>query len=263
METNTWNPTPTQNNTAAYGQQDYSYNVGSTETIILTIAAWVVFGIICCLSRWLPRYLSPPQPELPGTRSSETNEDKGARLEFIKFNLPYRTMEAGDEIEDEETGEAQPDKSQVSRRSLRSTKSLRSIQNDHASMDDTKTSSIVPRRLSLLSQEGSCRLQVCSICLSSYIKGDEVAWSTNLSCPHEYHRECIQNWLMSHEDCPMCRNIFLLKPASSATTTSDLISPVRSQPENEGNRQQELHAEDGSQTHIQIATPTRSGNVNN
>ncbi|KAI3495708.1 hypothetical protein L1887_38054 [Cichorium endivia] len=43
----------------------------------------------------------------------------------------------------------------------------------------------------------------CSVCLSVFEDGDEV---TKLPrCNHSFHASCIDMWLYSHSDCPLCR----------------------------------------------------------
>ena len=45
----------------------------------------------------------------------------------------------------------------------------------------------------------------CPICLKDYHIDDEICWSPNRNCNHAFHRECIEAWLLHHENCPMCR----------------------------------------------------------
>ena len=49
----------------------------------------------------------------------------------------------------------------------------------------------------------------CAICIERYSKGDEIAWSFNERCHHAFHLDCIVDWLMEHDDCPLCRQEFL------------------------------------------------------
>ena len=49
----------------------------------------------------------------------------------------------------------------------------------------------------------------CPICLEPYKPGDEVCWSTNEDCPHSFHLDCMMKWLMTHDDCPLCRADYL------------------------------------------------------
>ena len=49
----------------------------------------------------------------------------------------------------------------------------------------------------------------CAICLGRHKAGEEIGLSHNQKCSHSYHRECISEWLLEHDDCPFCRNSFL------------------------------------------------------
>ena len=49
----------------------------------------------------------------------------------------------------------------------------------------------------------------CPICCDDYAKGDDIAWSKNEQCCHAFHTDCIIEWLMNHDDCPICRSNYL------------------------------------------------------
>ncbi len=49
----------------------------------------------------------------------------------------------------------------------------------------------------------------CPICLEKYEVGDEIAWSKNDQCLHAFHLDCILDWLMDHDQCPLCREGYL------------------------------------------------------
>jgi len=51
--------------------------------------------------------------------------------------------------------------------------------------------------------------KTCPICLDRYKVGDEIAWSNNDLCPHAFHLDCILDWLMEHDECPICRRDYL------------------------------------------------------
>lgn len=44
----------------------------------------------------------------------------------------------------------------------------------------------------------------CSICLSQYIENDNV---NRLECNHNFHKECIEEWLHINPTCPLCRKV--------------------------------------------------------
>lgn len=49
----------------------------------------------------------------------------------------------------------------------------------------------------------------CSICLGNYEPGNIVYWSKKDGCSHVFHDDCILEWLMKHNDCPLCRRNLL------------------------------------------------------
>ncbi len=49
----------------------------------------------------------------------------------------------------------------------------------------------------------------CHICLEDFKPGDHVSSSKSKSCRHMFHKDCINAWLITHNDCPVCRNEFL------------------------------------------------------
>jgi hypothetical protein len=66
----------------------------------------------------------------------------------------------------------------------------------------------VSSRHSVESVEGE-GLEPCTICLEDYKEGDNVCWSHNRQCNHVFHQECIVEWLLRHDGCPVCRQDYL------------------------------------------------------
>ncbi|XP_027173314.1 RING-H2 finger protein ATL51-like [Coffea eugenioides] len=44
---------------------------------------------------------------------------------------------------------------------------------------------------------------ICAVCLSEFNVGDEVRVLPE--CTHTFHGSCIDKWLHSHRNCPLCR----------------------------------------------------------
>lgn len=69
-------------------------------------------------------------------------------------------------------------------------------------------------RLAVTTNDGFDRTvpNCCAVCLESYDVGDHVVWSTNKSCHHAFHEECVTDWLVKMQGdhpCPCCRQVFI------------------------------------------------------
>lgn len=52
----------------------------------------------------------------------------------------------------------------------------------------------------------------CAVCLSAFREGEELKRLPK--CKHSFHAPCIDMWLNSHMDCPLCRSPVDLPPDS-------------------------------------------------
>ncbi|XP_078404678.1 E3 ubiquitin-protein ligase RNF43 [Cetorhinus maximus] len=57
------------------------------------------------------------------------------------------------------------------------------------------------RQSSLDSQSSSMSEPVCAICLEEFAEGQDLRI---ISCFHEFHKECVDPWLLQHRTCPLC-----------------------------------------------------------
>eukprot|EP01083_Nonionella_stella_P005746 16578_1 len=113
-------------------------------------------------------------------------------------------------LDDEETGRSssafnekeQPSivanalkKNDVFVESLGGDSSRRSFLDGHEDGDSTESTIYSPKK--------------CSICLERYAPNDEICWSNNPNCYHAFHLECLADWLMRSDECPLCREDYL------------------------------------------------------
>jgi hypothetical protein len=52
-------------------------------------------------------------------------------------------------------------------------------------------------------------VELCAICLNDYQRDDILCWSQSTRCKHFFHRDCMEEWLLRHHECPCCRNNYL------------------------------------------------------
>lgn len=58
----------------------------------------------------------------------------------------------------------------------------------------------------------------CPICLSGYKYGNTIIVSKH--CIHQFHKECILEWLETHNDCPVCRVCMVSENEMNKAATS-------------------------------------------
>ncbi|GAX78646.1 hypothetical protein CEUSTIGMA_g6084.t1 [Chlamydomonas eustigma] len=57
----------------------------------------------------------------------------------------------------------------------------------------------------------------CTICLIEYENGDILR---QLPCKHEFHKDCIDSWMIFHHTCPICRKELVQQTVPPATNQS-------------------------------------------
>ncbi|NXD88175.1 RN215 protein, partial [Halcyon senegalensis] len=54
-------------------------------------------------------------------------------------------------------------------------------------------------------RSGACEIDSCAVCLDQFHRSQ---WLRVLPCSHEFHRDCVDPWLLLQQTCPLCkRNI--------------------------------------------------------
>ncbi|GLJ39077.1 hypothetical protein SUGI_0796560 [Cryptomeria japonica] len=62
----------------------------------------------------------------------------------------------------------------------------------------------------------------CPICLSDFADGEKIRVLPE--CNHSFHRQCIDQWLLSHSSCPTCRRSLVDFVAEKSTVAALLCS---------------------------------------
>ncbi|PQQ17615.1 E3 ubiquitin-protein ligase MBR1-like isoform X1 [Prunus yedoensis var. nudiflora] len=63
-------------------------------------------------------------------------------------------------------------------------------------------------RTKLHVSETVCEPDSCSICMIEYKDQDKIA--SLYYCPHDFHSDCIKEWLLKNNLCPMCRALAII-----------------------------------------------------
>uniref|UniRef100_A0A8B9VHP2 RING finger protein 215 n=1 Tax=Anas zonorhyncha TaxID=75864 RepID=A0A8B9VHP2_9AVES len=55
-------------------------------------------------------------------------------------------------------------------------------------------------------QSRVCEIDSCAVCLEQFCKSQ---WLRVLPCAHEFHRDCVDPWLLLQQTCPLCKHNIL------------------------------------------------------
>ncbi len=145
-------------------------------------------------------------------RLTEDFTDPGKRIQVIEDKIvrkaEFHSNEKGNNTEEEDTTSVTTEGTEgsIARSSASSTSDEEmGVQMETSDMDSGTNSTDTEN--------------LCSVCLEPFLEGEEVAWSRQLTCNHCFHSSCLITWLMKHEDCPVCRAIFMNMNDFEDTTT--------------------------------------------
>ena len=66
--------------------------------------------------------------------------------------------------------------------------------------------------------------KLCPICLAEFEDDQDVCKSKNDKCQHMFHLDCMIEWLMKHNECPLCRNDYLKDSSSDNDGDEDNVA---------------------------------------
>ncbi|CAN4110517.1 unnamed protein product [Withania somnifera] len=72
--------------------------------------------------------------------------------------------------------------------------------------------------------EGLVEETECAVCLSEFQEGENLRLLPK--CSHAFHLPCIDTWLKSHPNCPLCRANVVSPPSTSPSLPPPLPSPM-------------------------------------
>jgi hypothetical protein len=96
----------------------------------------------------------------------------------------------------------------------------------------------------------------CAICWTEYQPAEDICWSPNSACAHNFHRDCIQEWLIRHDECPCCRSDYL-GGGGTTTTTTTTTRTVRPPPVNMTSN----NTNGGGDTGMMLMPTTNQGSI--
>ncbi|KAI4814594.1 hypothetical protein KUCAC02_003783 [Chaenocephalus aceratus] len=64
---------------------------------------------------------------------------------------------------------------------------------------------------------------VCAICLDDFLDGQHLRI---ISCAHEFHKECVDPWLLQHRTCPLCMHNIMGEETSQVVVKMKFPYPV-------------------------------------
>ena len=86
--------------------------------------------------------------------------------------------------------------------------------------------------------EGLVEVTDCSVCLSEFQDGESIRLLPK--CSHAFHIPCIDTWLKSHSNCPLCRaTLFTFNPAPFHVPTPVLELPPRNESSSQNQHEDE------------------------
>jgi hypothetical protein len=181
----------------AYSNEGDGNGTGNTVVAFAIFCGLVILLWICLVAVFSKRRV-PTSEIATAAQQTTIEEDKKTRKEWISKVLVVREWSSDGATVETGTSDSNP------------------IQEDGSERKPPATQGDVEAPCAMGSDE--CQYFVeegagCAICLSEFQDRQLVCESNNASCQHVFHKDCMIGWLTTkqHDDCPMCRETYLLK----------------------------------------------------
>ena len=165
--------------------------------------------------------------------AEQDKEDEDIQYTHIAVPLPGHNFDCVDlaslkSLTSPKKGEAPKDGTSHKRgkRLFRMLKSNQKVVREEVKEEPEQSSKVIEK-----GEKRNCPI-FCAICLMEYELSDRVTWSSNASCTHVFHEDCIVNWLVTlgktkskmqrfsrdpteaqllnyQPECPCCRQNFI------------------------------------------------------
>jgi len=144
----------------------------------------------------------------PGGGDSSTPESRAIRKTFISNTLITKKVVVPTKMNRTKTNSTAKE---IEKKRIENITPLAQIVGDSTESNqltkDLSSSLLIPAMQSIQLKHISNK--TCFICLCEYEETDIICSSPNADCVHIFHRDCIMEWLMRHDECPCCRTDYL------------------------------------------------------
>jgi hypothetical protein len=193
-------------NATFYGGADGVVPQAEVNVFGLLVASVSVFGfcLVTMFIYYLDKLASLRETEQDvASQEDSKDEMKRKRKEYISHGLTVKEW-VPDDPSVKSTDEGDQD-------TLASGEAVEMPQ-PQAPLPNSSPASCVMGSDDCESLAGDEEMAGCAICLSHFKPQQLVCESTNPSCQHVFHKDCMVDWLMlkHHDTCPMCREVYLV-----------------------------------------------------
>ena len=199
---------PLYNHTDDAGEQEEGSEFKTLQVVFVILMLILMTGIYLMgivAMKFCPRPRSRIAPAPPTVRAQQSRESS-ARAKLIRSQLIVHEWVEDDKnsVSTSSKGDNDDDETALKRAST-----------DSASSDDSnlrrQSSCRVDRGDSSFFSSDEVKEEDCAICFGSFEPHQKVCESNNTACVHQFHEACMVSWLEKRNECPVCRQAYLLE----------------------------------------------------